>query len=210
MKRKVSTLWLTVVFAALCTAIFGSTLCATALAQGPITTNLSSVPVAARDACRRRAAQEFGTGMRNVSITGLRLDRSALRTLYVKNIRSTQTATCVVDPRNYSVASFERSGAPGGASASFVNKVWRVSRSSSVAPGTLYVFLSEGTLVITSPNSRPALGTWKYEGGALTMVEEGIPYKTDILRLNKDEFRIRSNNPGGAVEITLVPAEGQP
>ena len=54
----------------------------------------------------------------------------------------------------------------------FVNKVWRVSKSSSVAPGTLYVFLSEGTLVITSPNSKPALGRWNYKNGAFTMVEE--------------------------------------
>ncbi len=90
---------------------------------------------------------------------------------------------------------------------SFVNKVWRVRESSGVAPGQLYVFLSEGTLVMASPNGKPAFGTWKYEGGALTMIEEGIPYKTDILKLSKDEFRIRSNNPGGAVEITLVPAE---
>ncbi len=93
---------------------------------------------------------------------------------------------------------------------SFVNKVWRVRESSGAAPGQLYVFLSEGTLVMASPNSKPAFGTWKYEGGALTMVEEGIPYKTDILKLSQDEFRIRSNNPGGAVEITLVPAEGLP
>jgi hypothetical protein len=84
--------------------------------------------------------------------------------------------------------------------------VWRVSESSSVAPGTLYVFLSEGTLIITSPNSKPALGRWKYEGGALTMVEEGVPYKVDVLKLSKEEFRIRSNNPGEPVEITLVPA----
>ena len=44
----------------------------------------------------------------------------------------------------------------------FVNKVWAVRESPGVAPGTLYVFLSEGTLVITSPNSRPALGKWTY------------------------------------------------
>jgi hypothetical protein len=84
--------------------------------------------------------------------------------------------------------------------------VWRVRESSSVALGTLYVFLSEGTLVITSSNSKPALGRWKYEDGALTMVEEGISYKVDILKLSKDEFRIRNNNPGEPVEITLVPA----
>jgi len=97
-----------------------------------------------------------------------------------------------------------------GNSVSFVNKVWRVSSSSSVAPGTLYVFMSEGTLLITSPNSKPALGMWKYEGGALTMVEEGIPYRVDILMLSGDEFRIRSKNPGKPVEIMLVPAEGPP
>jgi hypothetical protein len=33
-----------------------------------------------------------------------------------------------------------------------------VSTSTRVAPGQLYVFLSEGTLLITSPHSKPALG----------------------------------------------------
>ena len=41
----------------------------------------------------------------------------------------------------------------------------------------------------------------------MTLVEEGIPYKVDILRLSRDEFRIRSNNPGEPVEIRFVPAE---
>ena len=57
----------------------------------------------------------------------------------------------------------------------FVNRVWRVSESSGVAPGTLYVFLSEGTLLVTSPQSKPALGSWRTEAGVLTMVEEFIP-----------------------------------
>ncbi len=39
------------------------------------------------------------------------------------------------------------------------------------------------------------------------MVEEGIPYKADVLKLSKNEFRIRSNNPGEPVEITLVAAD---
>jgi hypothetical protein len=111
-------------------------------------------------------------------------------------------------PTTSPTAMERRSDETKDAAVSFVNKVWRVRESSGVAPRQLYAFLSEGTLVMASPNGKPALGTWKYEGGALTMVEEGIPYKTDILKLSKDEFRIRSNNPGGAVEITLVPAEG--
>ncbi len=98
----------------------------------------------------------------------------------------------------------------GSASAGFVNKVWQVSSSSGVAAGTLYVFLSEGTLLITSPNTKPTLGTWKYEGGALTMVEEGLSYKAEILRLSAGEFKIRSNNPGQPVETTLIPVESRP
>ena len=78
--------------------------------------------------------------------------------------------------------------------------------SPGVAAGTLYVFLSEGTLVITSPNSRPMLGKWTHDGKLFTMVEEGIPYKIDIRTLTADEFKIVSHNPGGALEITLVPA----
>jgi hypothetical protein len=88
----------------------------------------------------------------------------------------------------------------------FVNKVWRVSQSSAVAPGTLYVFLEEGTLVVASRNGKPALGTWKMEKGGLVMVEESIPYQTEILSLTAEAFRIRSRNPGQPVEITLVPA----
>jgi hypothetical protein len=92
------------------------------------------------------------------------------------------------------------------AAAGFVNKVWTVRASPAVAAGTLYVFLSEGTLVITSPNSRPMLGKWTNDTKVFTMVEEGISYKIDILTLTANEFKIVSHNPGGALEITLVPA----
>lgn len=96
-------------------------------------------------------------------------------------------------------------GKPG-----FVNKVWEVSLSTGVAPGMLYVFLSDGTLVMTSKNSTPAFGAWAYQGGALTMTEDGQTYKVDILGLSNEEFRIRSNNPGGSVEIAMVPAKSAP
>ncbi len=78
--------------------------------------------------------------------------------------------------------------------------------SNAVASGQLYVFLSEGTLVIASPNGTPALGRWKQEGQTFTMVEEGISYAVEILELTQDRFRIRMRNPGEPVEMTLVPA----
>jgi hypothetical protein len=94
-----------------------------------------------------------------------------------------------------------------GSAGAFVNRVWRVESSSSVARGTIYVFLSEGTLLVTSSNNKPLLGTWKYDNGDFTMVEEGIPYRVEVLHLSRKQFKIRSHNPGEPVEITLVPAQ---
>ena len=93
------------------------------------------------------------------------------------------------------------------AQATFVNKVWRVSESAGMSPGQLVVFLSDGTLVFASGNSQPAFGKWRSEKGALTMIEEGIAYPTDILGLSSSEFRIRSHNPGGTVETRFVSAD---
>ncbi|MGH7562864.1 MAG: lipocalin family protein [Gemmatimonadota bacterium] len=87
----------------------------------------------------------------------------------------------------------------------FVNKVWRVAESNGMSPGQLIVFLSEGTLVFASPNDKPAFGTWIYDGSSLTMVEEGRPYKTDILELSETELRTRSHNPNGFVDTRFVP-----
>lgn len=88
-----------------------------------------------------------------------------------------------------------------------MNRVWRVADSSAVAPGQLYVFLSEGTLVVAATTGTPSLGTWQRTGDGLTMVEDGRPYRVEILSLTGAEFRIRSHNPGEPVDIRLVPAD---
>ena len=92
------------------------------------------------------------------------------------------------------------------AAVGFVNRVWRVEKSSGVSPDTMYVFLSDGTLVVTSPQGKASLGTWKSQAGKLTMVEESLSYPVDILRLDADRFTIRSHNPGEPVDIEMVPA----
>lgn len=98
---------------------------------------------------------------------------------------------------------------PPAASASepvtFVNKVWMVSeRSDGADLRGLYVFLSDGTLVLSSPNATPALGTWREDGDGMTMVEEGIAYDVDVLELTDTRFRIRMHSPGGPLEIAFV------
>jgi hypothetical protein len=94
--------------------------------------------------------------------------------------------------------------APVATAPAFVDKVWRVQDSPAVEPGTTYAFLGDGTLVIDAPNGKPIYGSWNYDDDKLTMTEEGIAYPTDILKLDAGTFQIRSNNPGGAVEITLA------
>ena len=100
----------------------------------------------------------------------------------------------------------QTSAQPRRAAPTFVNRVWSVQSSNAVAQGQLYVFLSEGTLVIASANGTPALGTWKQQDQTFTMVEEGIAYAVEILELTQERFRIRMRNPGEPVEMTLVPA----
>lgn len=97
--------------------------------------------------------------------------------------------------------------APAVASPSFVNRVWAVAESKQVTPGDLRVFLSDGTLVMASPNANPAFGSWRYEDGRLTIVEEGREYPADVLELGENAFRIRMLSPGEPVEILFAPAE---
>ncbi len=62
----------------------------------------------------------------------------------------------------------------GSAQEGFVNKVWQIKTSNSIEPGMLYVFLSDGTLVMASPSSQPSLGRWTRTEKGLNMIEEGI------------------------------------
>lgn len=93
---------------------------------------------------------------------------------------------------------------------SFVNRVWVVAESKQVAPGELRAFLSEGTLIMASPHGRPALGSWSYQDGQLTITEDGLKYEVDILELSEDAFQIRIHNPGEPVDIRFTPAERVP
>lgn len=105
-------------------------------------------------------------------------------------------------------AASEAPAAPEAAAPAFVGKVWEVKTSSAVAPGTRYSFLADGTLVIEAEGGAPGYGKWTYENGALTMIEEGMSYPTDILKLDAASFEIRSNNPGEPVTTSMVPAQG--
>ncbi|KRD34906.1 hypothetical protein ASE35_09280 [Lysobacter sp. Root916] len=99
--------------------------------------------------------------------------------------------------------------ASADAPSQFAGKVWEVKESATVEKGTTYAFLADGHLVIDGPGGTPLQAQWKFDGGQLTIIEEGQVYPTDILKLDAGEFRIRSHNPGEPVEVLLVPAADQ-
>jgi len=92
---------------------------------------------------------------------------------------------------------------------SFVNRVWRVASSTTAepAPGTLYAFLSDGTLLVTSSTTKASLGMWTYKNNVLTVVEEGHPQPGEVLKLDNQGLSIRLKTQGEPVEITFLRAE---
>jgi hypothetical protein len=101
------------------------------------------------------------------------------------------------------------SSGPAQSKISFVNTVWAVAQSKQAELGSLRVFLSDGTLVMTSPNAKPAFGSWRRDGDRLTITEEGLDYDFDVLELTHEAFRIRIHNPGEPVEILFKPATAE-
>jgi hypothetical protein len=88
----------------------------------------------------------------------------------------------------------------------FVDRVWVVDASTSVAPGSLYVFLSDNVFVVSPKAGTPAVGTWAEGVDGLVMTEKGRTAKIDVLELTAERFRIRVHTPRTPTEIALVPA----
>jgi hypothetical protein len=86
----------------------------------------------------------------------------------------------------------------------FANRVWKVAKGSEGDPGTFYVFLADGSLLVASPHGTPSLGDWHYSGDVLTMVEEGVPHQATLVRSTPDTFAIRIAGPGRPVLVTFV------
>lgn len=98
-----------------------------------------------------------------------------------------------------------KGASPEAAVPDFGNRVWKVAKGSAGDPGSFYVFLSDGSLLITSPHGTPSLGTWHYSGEVLTMVEEGLPRQATVLRSTPDTFAISVAGSGQPVVLTFVP-----
>jgi hypothetical protein len=88
----------------------------------------------------------------------------------------------------------------------FANRIWKVAKGSAGDPGTYYVFLGDGSMLISSPHGTPALGAWHYSGEVLTLVEESVPHQATVLHATPDTLAIRIVGSGQPVDMTFVTA----
>lgn len=83
----------------------------------------------------------------------------------------------------------------------FVNKLWQVTESSDIPSGSLYIFLSDGALIIASDTGTPLVGRWSATGTAITMIEESLPYQGKIVASTENGLELRMKNPGGEISL---------
>lgn len=87
----------------------------------------------------------------------------------------------------------------------FIDRVWRVVDAPPEVPaGTLYVFLSDNSMLVTpSGGTTPILGRWHEAGGGLVLIEAGFRFPADILEQGRDRFAIRIRRAGRLVDVKM-------
>ncbi len=116
------------------------------------------------------------------------------------------------DPGELS-ATREANGVDPGASAreALIDKDWRVTAPEGRPPGSFYVFLSNGTLIMTSCVETYRLAQWTLEPpSSLTITEDPITrYGADIVRIDERSLalrlKLRSENVDLALELADTP-----
>jgi len=186
------------------------------------TTDLSSVPSKSQKACRERAAKEFRVKTKDIRITGLRLDRSAFRTLYLENKRSGETATCEVNPSNASVVSLTRT--PAGSSGEqsgqetvleFQTQTYRA-RAYRLASGTTFLEIynkGTGRSVLNNPAVNNAgAGFTEYIACTTNRTPcDGTQYTARMENSGKKSLNIKQHqNSKGVTESAIRESTGEP
>lgn len=86
------------------------------------------------------------------------------------------------------------------------DRVWV--RTGSDLPGSMVIFLSDGTLVQDSCWETHRLSAWKREGDtSLSWDEDGMEIRADVVSLSADELVLSLKLSGGEVEERFTPAE---
>lgn len=96
--------------------------------------------------------------------------------------------------------------ADASAAPPFVGKAW-VGQDAEAPPGTLRIFLPDGTLVMDSCFETYRLAEWRMApGGRMVIVEEGVEIPAEILSASGAELKLRLTLVDGTKEETYRPA----
>jgi hypothetical protein len=89
-----------------------------------------------------------------------------------------------------------------------VNRIWKVSGPADVAPGSIYTFLSDGTLMMTSCVETYRLARWtRGPGERLTIQEDpSVSYEASVTPRGTDRLSLVLHLKTEQVERTLEPA----
>jgi len=100
-------------------------------------------------------------------------------------MRALVVACCVM------VAGPAAAGAQGPANRGFVGRTW-LSTDASAPPGTLRIFLADGTLLMDSCGETYRLAKWRSLGrGRIEWTEEGARIAADVSQPRPGELRLR-------------------
>ena len=114
----------------------------------------------------------------------------------------------VGDSRKPEVAATARDDRAASPASRLVNRVWRVHAPVDRAPGSFYIFLSDGTLVMTSCVETYRLATWSAQTERrMTIVEDQVVrYDAEIQDSTEQRLRLRLHLRDHEVDLTLEPA----
>jgi hypothetical protein len=90
----------------------------------------------------------------------------------------------------------------------FANRVWRITSPAGRAMGSFYLFLSDGTLVMTSCVETYRLAAWHLAApDRVTIVEDATTsYSADVRRLDPQRLELRLHLKSEIVDLGLEPA----
>jgi hypothetical protein len=96
-------------------------------------------------------------------------------------------------------------GPPQPTAPVYTNRVWRIVSPTGRAPGSFYIFLTDGTLVMTSCVETYRLATWRdMAPGRITIVEDPVTtYDAEILRADNARLDLRLHLKQDVLDLRL-------
>lgn len=115
----------------------------------------------------------------------------------------------LVDPPARTEATQVTAAAPPTTASRLINKVWSVTAPPDRAPGSLYIFLADGTLMMASCVETYRLATWQSQGDDRLVVTEDptTSYGVRVIDQGERDLRLRLELTGENVDLELRAAD---